>query len=208
MRLSKLSLLFAAVFMLPASTLLANPSPQVPNVPGAVADDEKPAELFKNGIVQLQAFMASGQLQNPAAVRTFIQQKIRPYFDFERMARLVGGSFYGRLSEDEKAVFRSRLEGMFLSAFAQEIALTSGQGPAPRIDFMKKRHSTDGNEMEVMGRVLYSNGSAKRLVLSFNKSPEGWKIFDVSANGSSAVLYYRQYFMSMARKYGPDALLN
>ena len=215
MRIPKLPLFSSAVLILSCSTLLANPAPQPPDMDASasgqtvsVADDEKPALLFKQGVAQLQAFFASGHARNPAVVKQFIGQKVRPYFDFERMARLVGGPFYKKLDAQKKAAFRSKLEMMFLSAFAKEVALTSGQQLPPRIDFIKKRHSRDGQEMEVMGRVLYPNGAVKRLVLSFNKTADGWKIFDVSANGSSAVLYYRQYFMAMARKFGPDALLN
>ena len=35
----------------------------------------------------------------------------------------------------------------------------------------------------------------------------GWKIFDVSANGASALLFYRGYFSALIRRYGPEAAL-
>ena len=33
------------------------------------------------------------------------------------------------------------------------------------------------------------------------RSGDDWKIIDVKANGSSAVLYYRRHFMSQLRGY-------
>ncbi|RKZ36806.1 MAG: ABC transporter substrate-binding protein, partial [Gammaproteobacteria bacterium] len=40
----------------------------------------------------------------------------------------------------------------------------------------------------------------------FYRSPRGWRIFDVSANGASAVTFYRQYFSRQVRRFGLQAL--
>ncbi|MCB1882186.1 MAG: ABC transporter substrate-binding protein, partial [Gammaproteobacteria bacterium] len=39
-----------------------------------------------------------------------------------------------------------------------------------------------------------------RLDFRFYLAEDGWKVFDVAANGSSAVMHYRQQFRQMMRE--------
>ena len=63
------------------------------------------------------------------------------------------------------------------------------------------RPSTDTPERRcIMGR--------ETCLVPVYWNEQGWRIFDVSANGASAVAYYRTYFGEMFRRYGPDAVLS
>jgi phospholipid transport system substrate-binding protein len=42
--------------------------------------------------------------------------------------------------------------------------------------------------------ILQASGYPASIDFRFYQSNEGWKIFDVTANGNSALAYYRQYF--------------
>jgi len=55
--------------------------------------------------------------------------------------------------------------------------------------------------------VVSPNGMYSGLNFRFYWNEQGWRIFDVSANGASAVAYYRSYFGEMFRRHGPDAVL-
>ena len=83
---------------------------------------------------------------------------------------------------------------MFLLAFMKQVSLHAG--PQPQIDFLRPRFRGP-DEVEALARVLFPNGSAKRpgVLFRFHKGDKGWKIYDVAANGTSAVLYYRRHFM-------------
>ena len=43
-------------------------------------------------------------------------------------------------------------------------------------------------------RISKQNGYPVKLEFRFYKGAQGWKIFDVVANRTSAVVYYRRYF--------------
>ncbi len=178
------------------------PMPQMPMEQRHV--EASPAQLLQNGIRELQTFMASDQARDRGAIEQFIRQRMDTYFDFNRMAELVGGPRLRDLDEGQKAAFRQRLQEMFLTAFVNNIASRSGQ--QPEVDFLPTRRVGD-DEVNVYARVRFPDNSTSRLVFRLSKDGNSWKVFDVSADGSSAVLYYRKHFMAQARQYGPQGLV-
>ena len=164
-----------------------------------------PAQLLEDGIARLQMFVAQKGLKDPQVLTAFLNEQIAPFFDFDRMARLVGGRFYEQLDETDKARFRRRLSAMFFSALGRNLG--AYVDPQPRIDFLPPRRRGQ-NEVEVAARVLPWRGYPVRLVFRFARTPDGWKIYDASYNGQSAVLYYRRYVMQQIRRYGPQVLLD
>lgn len=164
-----------------------------------------PAQLLEDGIARLQMFVAQKGLRDPQVLTAFLNEQIAPFFDFDRMARLVGGRFYDQLDETEKARFRRRLSNMFFSALSRNLGAYAD--PQPRIDFLPPRRR-GADEVEVAARVLPWRGYPIRLVFRFARTPDGWKIYDASYNGQSAVLYYRRYVMEQIRRYGPQILLD
>jgi phospholipid transport system substrate-binding protein len=46
--------------------------------------------------------------------------------------------------------------------------------------------------------ILRAGAYPTRIDFRFYRGESGWKIFDVSANGSSALAFYRQYFARQA----------
>lgn len=184
----------------------ARPNPNAGPGPQIKSQGSQPAAVLRDGITRLQKFLASGKADSPAELKTFVNGQVKTFFDFDRMSRLVGGPFYARLNPKQRKKFSSRVEAMFLKGFIRQVTAYSPR--QPKIEFLPPRPSRDGREIVLQGRALFANGSAKRLVFRFGRNQEGeWRIFDVAANGSSAVLYYRKHFMNLARRQGPEALL-
>lgn len=174
--------------------------PSLPNY-----QQETPADLLEDGIERLQAFIQQKGINDPEVLTAFLNEQIAPFFDFDRMAQMVGGRYYQQLGTTERALFRNRLQTMFFSALGRNLGAYTN--PKPRVDFMRPRQR-GYNEIEVAARVMPANGYPVRLVFRFANTDEGWKVFDVSSNGQSAVLYYRKYVLEQIRRYGPRALLN
>ncbi|MCU7868794.1 MAG: ABC transporter substrate-binding protein, partial [Candidatus Thiodiazotropha sp. (ex Lucinoma borealis)] len=47
--------------------------------------------------------------------------------------------------------------------------------------------------------ILQSGGYPANIDFRFYRSKAGWKVFDVSANGNSAIAFYRQHFVNKMR---------
>ena len=48
-----------------------------------------------------------------------------------------------------------------------------------------------------------AGGYPAELDFRLYRGTDGWKVFDVVANGSSALVYYRDYFRNSMRRGGP-----
>ncbi len=200
-------LLSCLMVLLVSSPAIANPVEQAAAPQTQQQADQKPtpADVFREGIYQLQTFMSSDQFNDPKARDAFLNKQIQPKFDMQKMAKLVSGKHYQHMSPEQKRVFTEKLGGMFFRGFTQHLVATSGE--QPKIKLLKKRSNKDEQLIDVLARALYPDGKSTRLVFRFANSAQGWRVYDVSADGSSAVLYYRQNFKQLAKQLGAEAML-
>lgn len=186
------------------NSVIAAPPPGVAATP-AQPSKRTASNVLEEAIERLNQFVASGKAQNPAEMARFVEQHVKPFFDFERMAKLIAGPILAQLNDQQRALFIQRVKAKFLSAFVQNVV--SHRGPPPLVQFLPPRPSADATRIDLPARLLFPDGSTRRLVFRFAKSGDKWRAFDVSAGGSSAVLYYRKHYMNLARRGGIPALL-
>lgn len=149
-----------------------------------------PAQVLREGIGKLTAFIAQGGASNPARLEGFLAVEIAPYFDFEYMARFAAGPHYPRFTPDQRQQVESTLRRMFLSAMAQQLL---GYRYAD-VRYLPARVAPGGDEALLSIFALRPGGIRQRLDFRLYRGPEGWKVFDVSSNGQSALVHYRRYF--------------
>ena len=198
----------AAAFVLVSTQLLAQQGygPADPYyAPDYAPSPATPDQIVRSGIDRLSGFLAGAQDPPPEVIRAFLERDIAPSFDFAYMARWAAGPMYRRLSPEQHARMTEVLRNLFLAALAKNLG--SYARPVPRVDVYPARASADGAQATVHARVVGADGMRAGLNFRFYWDESGWRIFDVSANGASAVAYYRTYFAEMFRRYGPDSVL-
>jgi len=176
---------------------------------GAYAGEQyyvaSPDQLIRQGVDRLVGFLVGSGDATPEAIREFVELEIAPVFDFRYMARWSAGPLYHRLTPEQRAAMTAKLRAMFLDALARNLG--SLDRPLPRVDVFPARPGRSVHEASVHARVLPEQRPPVRLEFRFYWSNDGWKVYDAVANGASAVAYYRSYFTTMLRRYGPDAAL-
>ena len=173
--------------------------------PGYTPVPTTPDQIVRSGMDRLTGFLMGAQDPSPEAIRTFLDREIAPFFDFTYMARWAAGPMYRRLNATQHARMTVLLKGLFLSALAKNLGTYAR--PLPRVDVYPARAAANGSQATVHTRVTGANGMFSGMNFRFYWNEQGWRIFDVSANGASAVAYYRSYFGAMFRRYGPEAVL-
>lgn len=148
-----------------------------------------PGELLREGMGRLLKFMRQQDRPNQQAIAAFLQNEIAPYFDFAYMSIWVAGPMNRRMNDQQRVELAQSIEQLLLTTLAER--LTSYQNQDVR--FYPPRRAGE-NEVKVRVAILQANGYPANLDFRFYRSSDGWKVFDVAANGSSALTYYRQYF--------------
>ena len=164
-----------------------------------------PAQVLSRGIDRLTGFLIGVREPTPEAISTFLANEIAPHFDFPYMAAWAAGPYHRQLDEAQRTRLAGKLEQLFLGALARNLG--SFTQPLPRIDIYRPRRGRSAGETIVPARVVFASGFAVRLEFRFYWSGAAWRIFDVAANGASAVAYYRRYFGDLLKRRGPEGLL-
>jgi phospholipid transport system substrate-binding protein len=149
---------------------------------------------LKEGMDKLLEFMSQKETPNKLQVAAFLDKEIAPYFDFDYMAKWVAGPAYTRMSPEQRKAMAARLEASFLSGLSTQLASYEGQ----QVRMLRPRMGVRGAVSVNVG-ILRPGSYPSKLEFRMYKSDDGWKVYDVVANGRSAASYYRVQFQRSAR---------
>lgn len=159
------------------------PMPQKP-----ASEVDQAGAVLKSGLKKLLGFFAGNQAPAPQQIAAFLDKEIAPYFDFAYMARWAAGGLYARMTAAQQQTLEQDIKTQFLSTMAQKLSSFNQQS----VRYLAPRNPQPG-QVELSIAIDNRGGYPARLDFRMYKSPQGWKVYDVSANGSSALVYYRQY---------------
>jgi phospholipid transport system substrate-binding protein len=195
----KANLLAVLTLLVSITSLNVTAAPYQPYYPGSYpgyapyqSRTSEPAAILKAGISKLTKFIKSGAAKDNAKAMQFIQSEIAPYFDFEYMTRWSAGPAWRRMSPEQRATMQQQLTASFLSTLAQKLGTYTDQ---PIRYFTPRGQSRD--DISVRAWIMQPTGIPTKMEFRFYKGKDGWKIFDVKAEGNSAVVYYRKQFREM-----------
>lgn len=162
---------------------------------------EMPGDKLREGIDKVTNYLAKSKNRKPEEMFAFIEKEISPYFDFAQMSKWIAGRNYKYMDPAKRATFEKTVKEMFLAAMARQIA----QFGYERVQYMRPRGNPRSNQV-TLSLIAYSKQSKPtRVSFRMYRGQDGWKVFDVSSNGQSAVNFYRQYFASKLRQQQPPA---
>ena len=165
------------------------PAPRNPVRQRQQSDVEEAGTVLKAGLKKLLGFFNSNQAPNRQLIAAFLDKEIAPYFDFAYMTKWAAGGRYMRMSDQQKMMLEQQLKTQFLSTMAQKLSTFNNQ----KVKYLAPKVQGKG-QVELSIAIINRGGYPARLDFRLYKSKNGWKVYDVSANGSSALVYYRQYF--------------
>ncbi|MBE9559540.1 MAG: ABC transporter substrate-binding protein [Proteobacteria bacterium] len=178
-------------------SLLAITSTALANVPPTVTPSD-PAYVIHTTLEKITTFSSNSDKVRPVQLRGFIENEIIPHFDFNNMSHWITGRFADNMTDKDKAEFQRNLRETFLSSLAKHLG--SFDANNTRIRFHPARYR-GRDEAFVSTSVYRPETSPVRLDFRMKRVGTDWKIIDVKANGSSAVIYYRRHFMSQLRQF-------
>lgn len=188
----------------PAPGLAPRTEPTTPSQPVPAARIEMPGRTLagpaseasatlKAGIEKLMAYLSQEEIPNRLQVAAFLDREIAPYFDFDYMARWVSGPAYDKMSAEDKRALAAHIEADFLSTLTAQLAQYDGQ----RMRLSPPRLGPRGS-VSVNVAILSPGNYPATLEFRMYQAEQGWRIYDVLANGRSAAAYYRGQLQRVA----------
>lgn len=197
MRIANQQVLSSIHFLLTFIVLATLSSNAVAYTSSATQNND-PAFIIHTTLNKITTFSSNANKVNPVKLRSFIENKIIPHFDFDNMSHWITGRYANNMSEQDKTDFQRSLRETFLSSLAKHLG--SFDAKNTRVRFFPARYR--GPDEAFVSTTIYRPDAASvRLDFRMKRAGNDWKIIDIKANGSSAVLYYRRHFMSQLRQY-------
>ena len=157
-----------------------------------------PAYIIHTTLEKITTFSSNSDKVNPVQLRGFIENEIIPHFDFDNMSHWITGRYARNMSPKDKSDFQRNLRETFLSSLSKHLG--SFDAKNTRVKFLKTRYR--GRDESFVATNIYRPDTLPvRLDFRMRREGDDWKIIDVKANGSSAVLYYRRHFIAELREF-------
>ena len=163
------------------------------------ADIPDPVKELRQAVEDLERFIKGKDVAHPGMLRAYLEKEIFPHFDFDAMSEWITGPYARYMSREDKIKFQKKLQETFLSALVKNIGGFDPENTSLRYDNTVYRGR--GDEAVVRVKVIRPNQRPERLEFGMRRNDGKWKIVDVKANGTSAILYYRRHFIAELRGY-------
>jgi phospholipid transport system substrate-binding protein len=143
------------------------------------------------------------QAGDQAHIRDLIEAKIAPHFDMDRMTALAAGRAYRQATPEQK----KRLADEFKSLLIRTYSNALNQYRDQTLQYEPLRADPNATEVTVRTQVIRPGQTPVSIDYSMEKTPSGWKAYDVIVGGVSLVTNYRDEFTQQVREGGIDGLI-
>jgi len=172
----------------------------------AGAQEPGPEELVKKVTADvLEAIKADPKLQAGDRKKTLAlaEQKVMPLIDFQEAAKLATGKAWQSATPEQQKRVTDEFRAMLVRIYSNAIDVYRGQ----TMKVLPVRLQPGATEATVRNQYLKEGRPPVPVEYAMKKTPEGWKIYDISVEGVSLVLTYRAEFESVTRTSGVDGLI-
>ncbi len=143
------------------------------------------------------------QSGNQKKLLSLVEAKVLPHFDFIRMTRLAVGKNWRQATPAQQQSlvneFRTLLVRTYTTAFRSYKNQT--------VEFKPFKMAPEDTDVTVKTQIIQPGAQPLAVDYSMQKTPAGWKVYDVVIEGVSLVTNYRGTFTTEIQKSGIDGLI-
>jgi phospholipid transport system substrate-binding protein len=175
--------------------------------PAVLAQDLAPDALLRSVAAEVIDKLNQNQTRqaaDPAKVAALVETKILPQFDFAHMTQLAMARNWRLATPEQQRILTEEFKTLLVRTYSNALARYSGED----IVFKQARPASLDTEVTVKSEVKQPGKQAMTLDYQMEKTPQGWKIYDVKVAGVCLVATYRDVFAEKIRDGGVDGLID
>ena len=143
------------------------------------------------------------QAGNQAKIKQVMETKLVPNFDFPRMTALAMGRNWRTATPEQQAQLTDQFRTLLVRTYSGALANYREN----TMDYKPLRMNPGDTEVTVRTEVKRSGQAPVQIDYSMEKTPDGWKAYDVIVAGVSLVTNYRDEFNDTIKASGIDGLI-
>ena len=182
---------WALVFLLGSSPVLAN-----------TVDERDPVTIITDASTHILNVLESRRAeftQNPELLINVVRENMLPLIDVVYSARLVLGRAGREVTPEQLLAFSNALSNILINRYSDSLIKFSCDELMQVIP-MKGKNSD--KLTRVRTRIKLTRGNFVPVDFAFHRTDEGWKAFDVTVEGISYVITFRNQIAPMVQAHG------
>ena len=136
-------------------------------------------------------------------IASLVETKVLPLFDFPRMTRIAVARNWRLATPEQQAALTAEFKTLLVRTYSA--ALLSYRDQV--IEFRSMHSAPADTEVTVKSVVKQSGTAPVAMNYDMEKTPAGWKVFDIKVEGISLVSTYRDSFAALVRDGGVEGLI-
>jgi len=177
-------------------------------LPVAVAAQQElgPDELVRKVTSEvLDAIQHDKQLQagDRKKALALAEEKILPLVDFREAARLAVGRPWNTATPEQQERITREFRTLLVRIYSNAIGVYRGQ----TMRVQPAKIAPGATQVTVRNQYLSPGRPPTSVEYAMHKTPEGWKLYDITVEGVSLVLTYRGEFEQVVREGGIEGLI-
>ena len=131
------------------------------------------------------------------------EEKILPYFDFDRISKLVLSKAWPAASKEEQEAFKKEFRLMIIKTYGSALLKFKDQ----TLNYKPTRFQPSDEEVLVRTEILQSGAPPLPIDYMLEKDGSSWRVFDIIIEGVSLVTNYRGQFGNEIKQNGIASLI-
>lgn len=171
-----------------------------------IAADLTPDLLVKNVTIEvLDAVRKDKDIQNGNSKKTLelVETKILPHFNFQRMTQLAMGREGRKATPEQLKMLTDEFRNLLVRTYSKALTEFRNQ----EITYKPLKLAAADTDVKVRTEIKQTGGKPVSLDYYLEKSPAGWKVYDVEVGGVSLITNYRTTFGQEIQNNGVDGLI-
>lgn len=171
----------------------------------ALAQEAPDALVKRVSQEALQIIKADPKVQagDQARIRELIETKLAPHFDMDRMTALATGRSWRQATPEQKRRLADEFKSLLIRTYSNALNEYRDQ----TLQYEPLRAAADATDATVRTRVVRPGQAPVEIDYSMERTPSGWKAYDVIVGGVSLVTNYRDEFSQQVQAGGIDGLI-
>jgi len=169
-----------------------------------VADERDPATIISDTtrhiLDQLDAKREEFRA-NPELLRAVVKEDLLPLLDLEYSARLILGRAGRGISPEQLGAFSDAMSSVLVNRYADGLLEFKSD---EQVEVLPMKGKNTEKLTRVRTRLKLPSGSYAPVDYAFRKTDAGWKAFDVTVEGISYVLTFRNQISPRVEADGID----
>jgi phospholipid transport system substrate-binding protein len=174
--------------------------------PFSLAQEVAPDVLLKEVTTEVLAIIRQdGDIRagSPEKLAELVETRILPHFNFTRMTRIAVARNWRLASLEQQQALTTEFKTLLVRTYST--ALSGYRNHV--IEYKPLRAAAEATEVTVKSDVQQSGRERMTIDYDMEKTPAGWKIYDIKIASVSLVTTYRDTFASRVRDGGIDGLI-